>query len=199
MGSGTVVLEQEEKRKSKRWLFVAMTVALLGFGCAYAVTDGFLRNPFKVTDPTSPKFDVSELRLVDYKDEQSLNAALESLLIKGMSKADVDALLVGKARAYSTLDRHFTTELESTVYYRKGRDTKTGRGPNGYVVCYYSPDKEWNEKAAFLSVPGWAVWVHFDLNDTLVRHEVIRIDFKVNYTQKHLLSENVKNMERLGR
>jgi hypothetical protein len=73
--------------------------------------------PWKVTDPTDPRFDPGKFRFTDYSDGTKLDAALETMFPVGTSKEIVDAAL-SKAGARVTAHKPANNEpIRGNLFY----------------------------------------------------------------------------------
>jgi hypothetical protein len=79
----------------KKILVCITTVIVLLFG--YAI----IGNPFKITDPSDPRFDPAKFDFCDYEDEGGNMRAFEIIFPVGTKKDYVDKILIGSGGALS--------------------------------------------------------------------------------------------------
>lgn len=109
--------------------------------------------PWKVVDPTDPRFNVSNLHFTDYKDRTELGAAMRELFPPGTSKAIVD----------DTLAKADVTSV------------KVSAGPKGPQNVYHYSYR--NLRSLVLEIislrpagdSSWKIGVQYDENDTVVQ------------------------------
>uniref|UniRef100_A0A2A4YYY4 Lipoprotein SmpA/OmlA domain-containing protein n=1 Tax=OCS116 cluster bacterium TaxID=2030921 RepID=A0A2A4YYY4_9PROT len=73
-------------------------------------------NPFKVTDPGDPKFDIEKLKFEDYRTEKQLHEALIALFPMGVKRDVVEGVLIDRVGLLSG--------------YTKGKE-------ENYYITYY--------------------------------------------------------------
>ncbi|MGS4884953.1 lipoprotein [Roseibium sp. MB-4] len=133
----------------KRILLITLT-ALVVTAC----------NPFKVTDPKHPDFDVSKFKFEDYKNAVELQKAINKIFPKGAVKNDVDAILVEKL----------------------GSSTSAKNPDEGWQLYYYT--NFWNYIGRFLS-PGstnfgsFKIYIYYDEEDAVEKICVNSVDCKI--------------------
>jgi hypothetical protein len=77
------------KRKIRFSVAVACALLLGGFMV--------LANPFKVTDPSDPRFDPMQFRFEDYSDEKKFQEVLDILFPQGTKRSRVEEILIDHA------------------------------------------------------------------------------------------------------
>lgn len=94
--------------KDKKWLLVAMPVAVLLIA---------VWNPFKVTDPSNPRFDVLNFRIQNYdhigtplwRAEKEIKEALDKAFPKGTQRKLIESVFIDQA-GYMFSDKHPANE-----------------------------------------------------------------------------------------
>lgn len=82
------VVQKPKKCCSKLWLvLLAIIIAVGAYWFWYAA-------PFKVKDPSDPRFKKESFRFIDYKSRKDLDAALDLLIPVGATKTEVEKLIV---------------------------------------------------------------------------------------------------------
>lgn len=155
----------------------------LVLGCVVLALSGC--NPFKVTDPKNPAFDLSDFALKNYQTSENLLASLEVLIPVRSKKDQVEKILINQAHAFGTLPFH----MPKPAKYNDGPDA------NGYIIAYYAADRI-KRKPGYINNPGWEVWVYYNLQDEVTKIETKRIEFKPSTIQMLLLVKNPVNSER---
>lgn len=105
-------------------------------------------NPFKVTDPSDPRFDPMKFRFEDY-DRTGLHRALSKLLPVGTPESKVDSLLLNGANA---------TKVDSSVYHA-----------NTYTYSKHITGAWFRELITLHPYAGYAVIVEYDHNNNLTK------------------------------
>jgi hypothetical protein len=73
-------------------------------------------NPFKITDPNDPKFDPMKFRFEDYKNDDSLTAALKKVFPVGTEISYVDGILVNSEKANKNTSERGDYHIVNYVY-----------------------------------------------------------------------------------
>lgn len=138
-----------KKIKFTKFLFVAVVVISL-MAC----------NPFKITDPANPGFDVKKFDFNDYKNHEEMAYAIRFIIHKGESKASAEKVLVvygGADRYIVSVGPHFSLghEVEKII------DMKSLLRQSHTIIQY---GHDGNNPKFF-----WQIYFFYDENENVIQ------------------------------
>jgi hypothetical protein len=138
----------------------AATLCVLAALIWYVVLD--FPPPWKITDPSDPRFDVTKFEFDDYTSDIALSKALRILFPIGTDKSDVDRVLgdMGRAKISKVTGKNpYRDDPSEQEYYCEYRSLRS------FISDYFSgmPEGEFT----------WKVLVTYDQNNKLKKIHVI--------------------------